>query len=70
MMGLGFKELSIILVILALLVFPLVLIARICTKAGFSSSFSGWFAVLSVLPLVNLILLWIFAFIPWPNENR
>jgi len=33
-------------------------------KAGFS----GWWALLSVLPVVNIVLLWIFAFARWPAQ--
>jgi hypothetical protein len=35
-------------------------------KAGFS----GWWAGLLLLPLVNLIAIWIFAFIRWPALSR
>jgi uncharacterized membrane protein YhaH (DUF805 family) len=44
---------------LALLVLP---VAKILSKAGFS----GWWSLLAVIPIVNVICLWLFAFIRWP----
>ncbi len=38
---------------------------RISSKAGFP----GVFGLLMFIPLVNLLLLWIFAFVKWPVEN-
>jgi hypothetical protein len=34
-------------------------------KAGFS----GWFSLLGIIPIVNIIALWVFAFISWPAEQ-
>jgi hypothetical protein len=49
---------------IAMLVFALALyfFSRALAKAGFSP----WWALLGVVPLVNLILLWVFAFARWP----
>lgn len=41
-------------------------ISVILRKAGFS----GWWALLSFVPLVNLAMLWVFAFAKWPIEGR
>ncbi|MCJ7994026.1 hypothetical protein J5N58_05265 [Rhizobium cremeum] len=44
-------------------------IAKILRRAGFS----GWWVLLSFVPLANLIGLWVFAVTPWPNvpdQNR
>ena len=38
------------------------LYSRIVARAGFS----GWWALLSILPLVNFVMLWVFAFKDWP----
>ena len=38
---------------------------RIVRKAGYSGSWS----LLALVPLVNVILLWVFAFVQWPNER-
>ncbi len=50
------------LIILIILVLPAWFFSRVVSKAGFS----GWWALLGVLPLINLVALWIFAFAKWP----
>ena len=53
----------------AMIVFAILVIVpvwRICTKAGFS----GWLALLSVVPIANLLLLYFLAFAQWPIERR
>lgn len=66
MFGIGMPELIIIVFILAVVLVPLIFLARILNKAGFS----GWFSLLSLVPLLNLIFLWVFAFIDWPNLDQ
>lgn len=63
--GVGLPELVIILVILCLIIIPAIFVSRILGKAGFSP----WLAILSIIPLVNLIFLWVFAFIDWPGVD-
>lgn len=41
-------------------------IARILTRTGHSK----WLAVLALIPGVNWISLWIFAYKPWPREGE
>jgi hypothetical protein len=53
----------IMLVAVAVIVIPYVKIIR---KAGFS----GWWVITVFIPLVNLIMLWVFAFVRWPIENK
>jgi len=36
---------------------------KILNKAGYS----GWWSVLALIPLVNIIMLWVFAFADWPS---
>jgi uncharacterized membrane protein YhaH (DUF805 family) len=36
--------------------------ARVLRKAGYS----GWWALLTLVPIVNIALLWLFAFSDWP----
>jgi hypothetical protein len=36
---------------------------KILTKAGYS----GWWVLLFLVPIANIIALWIFAFADWPN---
>lgn len=51
------------LIIAALLVWPF---WRICEKAGYP----GLMALLVLIPVVNLIFLYWFAFSDWPNMKR
>ena len=44
-------------------VVALVVVAEILGRVGFS----GWWSLLAVVPLLNVILLWVFAFTDWPN---
>ena len=54
----------IIVVILALIfIIPYV---KIIQKAGYS----GWWVLTMFIPLVNLIMIWVFAFARWPVEQR
>jgi uncharacterized membrane protein YhaH (DUF805 family) len=52
-------SLIIIVVFLAIYFIPLV---KILHKAGYS----GWWSVLIIVPIVNLIMLYVFAFADWP----
>jgi len=49
-----------------LIVYVLVIcipVARILSRVGYS----GWWALLAVVPPVNVIMLWVFAYADWPN---
>lgn len=49
-------------------VFPLLYIVpawKIVSKAGYSGAWS----LLIIVPLVNLIMLWVFAFSDWPRRQ-
>jgi len=37
-------------------------IAMVVKKAGYS----GWWCLLALVPFVNVIMLWVFAFASWP----
>ena len=52
--------------ILLLLLLPIWPAWRICRRAGFP----GPLGILVVVPVVGLILTWVFAFIDWPIERR
>ena len=47
----------------AIWVIPVVMILR---KAGYS----GWWCLLGFVPLVNIVMLWVFAFSEWPNLRQ
>lgn len=54
--------------VIALLVALVTLYAylRIIRRAGFS----GWWILVMFVPVVNLIMLWVFAFVEWPALKR
>jgi hypothetical protein len=51
--------------LIALLLFLLTLyfFSRAVEKAGYSP----WWAALGVVPIVNIVMLWVFAFARWPR---
>ena len=53
---------SFLLIALAVVVY---LVSRILQKAGYS----GWWTLLALVPLANLIGLWFFAITPWPSNR-
>jgi hypothetical protein len=53
---------SVAVFLLVILVFFMVPLIRIVTKAGFS----GWWVLLYLVPLLNIVMLWVFAFSRWP----
>lgn len=54
-----------ILILLIIVAIPFLLFGPIAKKAGFSK----WWSLLMIIPFINLIVLWIFAFIKWPAED-
>ncbi len=53
-------------IIIAILVVPFLLFSPILKKAGFSK----WWVLCMFIPVVNLLLIWVFAFIQWPKETN
>lgn len=52
---------------------PLFALLALCTSLIFipavrKAGFSGWWAVASIIPVVGIVLLWIFAFARWPAQ--
>jgi uncharacterized membrane protein YhaH (DUF805 family) len=33
------------------------------------AGYSGWWVILQLVPLVNLIMIWVFAFSTWPKTQ-
>jgi len=60
--NLGCTEILLLLLSLSTFV-PLV---KILNKAGYS----GAWVLLALIPMVNLVALWIFAFSTWPSQTR
>jgi hypothetical protein len=44
-------------------VLPILVFIPAVRKAGFS----GWWVALSILPVVGVVLLWIFTYAKWPS---
>ena len=51
------------LIILLVILVNLILSLLVIRKFGFS----GWWAILTCIPFINIILLWILAYIEWPS---
>jgi hypothetical protein len=63
MTGLEAGQWAIIVSVVALLNWPHV---RIVRKAGYS----GWWATILLIPLVNIVMIWVFAFADWPQVDK
>jgi len=55
-----------LIIILVLIVIPVVIFGPVAKKAGFSR----WWALILLVPLINLIMVWVFAFMEWPAEKN
>lgn len=53
-------------IILVMAVLLVLIFGIVVKKAGFSR----WWSLLLVVPLVNLIMIWVFAFVEWPAEKN
>jgi uncharacterized membrane protein YhaH (DUF805 family) len=49
-----------IIIVLAIYFVPILMIIR---KAGYS----GWWILILFVPIINIIMLWVFAFASWPS---
>ena len=58
--GLSIIHLVIVLAVLATSIVPPI---KILGKAGYS----GWWVLLLFVPLVNAVMVWVFAFADWPS---
>jgi len=65
-MGLGMRELVVILLVVGCLFLVIWPYSRIFAKAGYSGAFS----ILMVVPIANLIALWVFAYSDWPALRK
>ena len=52
----------ILLLPLAVIAFFFWMTVRILRKAGYS----GWWSLLTLIPIVNIVMIWVFAFSDWP----
>jgi len=60
-------EISIVhwIIVIAYVVLITVPVARILRRVGFS----GWWCVMALIPVLNMVGLWVFAFIRWPRAG-
>ena len=56
----------IVVIYLAIVVASIVGTVKIVSKAGYS----GWFVLLALVPLVNLVMFFVFAFSDWPVQKE
>ncbi len=49
-------------IMIAVMVIP---VAKILRRIGFNQ----WWAAVAIVPMVNLIFLWVLAFIDWPRDK-
>ena len=63
--GISIWQIIIILIMLGLSVAWTLLLARIVGKAGYNK----WWAVISLVTLLNIIFIWVFAFSKWPASE-
>lgn len=59
----GVPQLIIVVFLVAIWLPPIAIIVR---RAGFS----GLWVILAIVPIVNLVALWVFAFVRWPALAR
>lgn len=55
-----------LLIVLIILIFPILIYGPIAKKAGFSR----WWGLAMIVPILSIIILWMFAFVKWPNEEK
>ena len=54
------------LIVLILLLVYVCPISKIIKKAGFSP----WWSLVSMLPVINIVALWVFATVEWPSSVK
>jgi hypothetical protein len=55
-----------VVIYLAIVIASIVGTVKIISKAGYS----GWFVLLGLIPLVNLVMFFVFAFSEWPIQKE
>jgi hypothetical protein len=55
-----------ILIILTIAAFAVLIIGPVAKKAGFPL----WWSLIMLLPIFNLVMIWVFAFMSWPAEEE
>jgi hypothetical protein len=55
-----------ILLVLTIAAFAVLIVGPVVKKAGFPI----WWSLLVLLPVFNLVMIWVFAFMSWPAEEK
>jgi uncharacterized membrane protein YhaH (DUF805 family) len=66
MFGIGLQEVLVLLYLFLIFGFPAWMAAKIARKAGLSS----WWSAAMLIPILNIVMVWIFAFVSWPAIDR
>ena len=66
MFGIGLQEVLILLYLFLIFGFPAWMAAKIARKAGLST----WWSATMLIPILNIVMIWIFAFVSWPAIER
>ena len=64
-MGVGGISIWQLIIIIFILLIPILVFGPVVKKAGFTR----WWVLLMAIPLVNIIAVWVFAFVAWPAER-
>ena len=60
-----FEDILIVTLVISVIVTVVVLLfGSVVKKAGFSR----WWSLLLCIPIINIISIWVFAFVKWPAE--
>lgn len=64
-MGFGGISIWSLILIFFIIIIPILIFGPIAKKAGYSR----WWVLTMFVPIVNLIMIWVFAFAKWPIEK-
>ena len=65
-MGIGGISPWSLIILLLFIIIPLLIFRPIALKAGYS----GWWSLVMIIPIVNLVMIWVFAIIEWPIDKK
>lgn len=66
MFSLSIWHLSIVLIVVLIIWAFVIVFGRVLNRAGYSR----WWVLTMFVPLLNLIMLWVFAYADWPISGR
>jgi hypothetical protein len=63
--GISIWSLLLLIGVLLLFIIPVLIFGPIAKKSGYSK----WWSLIFFVPILNIAIVWVFAFIKWPVEN-